>query len=123
VGEEGEGDEGVGGVEAEGDTGEESELGVGGLDEGVGHVVVEGSVDAGPVAHDAALEVDEGGDAAASGPGDPAVEGVFGGLSPELEHDPEAFFEQVGPMDAGVSLDQPGEVLVLAGGEVLGVLP
>ena len=58
-GEEGEGDEGFGSVEAEGDAGEEPDLGVGGLDEAVGETGVEGVVDRLSVFDDLAGELDE----------------------------------------------------------------
>ncbi len=90
--EHGEGDEGFGAVEAEGDTGDETDLGVGGLDEGVGQVGVQSGVDGGPVFDDPSLEGHEGGDAAAAGPADPAAEGVFAGLALEDEVHAEAFF-------------------------------
>ncbi len=51
--EQGERDEGVWAVEAEGDSGDEPDLGVGGLDERVGQLGVEGGVDRGAVFHDA----------------------------------------------------------------------
>ena len=66
--EHGEGDEGFGGLEAEGDAGDESDLGVYGLDASVGQAVLDGGEDRGLVLDDAALELDEGGDAAAPGP-------------------------------------------------------
>src|SRR5512144_649133 len=47
--EHGEGDERFGFVESEGHAGEQSNLGVGGLDEPVGQVVVEGGVDGRPM--------------------------------------------------------------------------
>ena len=59
-GEEGEGDEGFGSVEAEGDAGEEPDLGVGGLDEAVGETRVEGVVDRLSVFDDLAGEFDVG---------------------------------------------------------------
>ena len=59
-GEEGEGDEGFGSVEAEGDAGEEPDLGVGGFDEAVGESGVEGVVDCLSVFGDLAGELDVG---------------------------------------------------------------
>src|SRR5687767_13877401 len=122
-GEHCEGDEGVGAFEAVGDAGEESDLGVGRFDQPLGESVVEGSVDGPAVADDAALKFDEGGDPAAASPGDPAVQGVFAGLSFDSEDVSQAFFEEVGPPQAGVGLGDPGELFVLAGREVLRPFP
>ena len=58
-GEHGQGDEGVGGGEAEGDAGEESDLGVDRFDESVGEAVGDGGEDLLAVAGDATLELDE----------------------------------------------------------------
>jgi hypothetical protein len=44
-------------------------------------------------------------------------------LAFEGEHQPEAFFEEVGAVQAGIGLGDPGELVVLAVGQVLGVLP
>ena len=49
--------------------------------------------DRGLVFDDAALQVDEGGDAAAAGPADPGLEGIDGVLVVELEDQPESFLE------------------------------
>ena len=49
-------------------------LGVGGLDEGIGHVLPQGRLDAGKVTPDLAGELDERGDSTASGPGQPLLE-------------------------------------------------
>ena len=122
-GEHGEGDQGVGDVEAERDAGDESDLGVDRFDPAVGQAVLDRGEDRGPVFHDPALQVDEGGDAAAAGPADPVVErrGCLGRV--ETEDQPEAFFEQVGPVQPGVGLGDPGELGLLLVGEVLRVLP
>ena len=60
-GEHGESDEGFGAGEAEGDSGEEPDLGVGRLDEAVGETLVEGRVDGVSVFHDGALQFHERG--------------------------------------------------------------
>ena len=57
--EQGEGDEGFGSVEAERDAGEQSDLGVGRLDESVGQVVLDRGEDSGPVLDDALLQFHE----------------------------------------------------------------
>jgi hypothetical protein len=121
--EHGEGDQWFWAVEAEGDTGDEADLGVGGLDEGVGESGVQGGVDRGSVLDDAALQRDEGGDAAAAGPGDPAVERLLTGLAFEHEHGAQALLEQVGPPESGIGPGDPVQLLALTIGEVLGVLP
>src|SRR6478752_8522584 len=79
--------------------------------------------DRGLVLQDPALQLDEGFDAAAAGPADPFVEGHgrVGGV--ETEDRPESFFEEVGPMESGVGLGDPGEFGLLPGSEVLRVLP
>ena len=84
--------------------------------------MVEGSVDLYAVFDDASLQLDERVDAAASGPGDPAVERFFASLALELECDPETLFEQVGAVKPRVGLRDPGQLLTLADGEVLRVL-
>jgi len=122
-GEHGEGDECLGGSEPEGDAGEESDLGVGRLDQSLGEPVFERGVDGGAVFDDAALQLDEGGDAASSSPADPAVEGFLSGVAFEHENGPEAFFEQVGAVQPGVGLGDPVQLVSLVVGEVLGVLP
>jgi hypothetical protein len=58
--------------------------------------VLDRGEDRGLVFDDAALEVDEGGDAAAAGPADPGLEGLDGFVVAELEDQPESFLEQVG---------------------------
>ena len=72
---------------------------------------------------DASGEVHEGGDATASGPGEPALEGVFAGLAFDGEDVAQALFEEVGAVEAGVGRGDPGELVALVVGEVLGVLP
>ena len=72
--------------------------------------MVEGGVDLGAVLHDASLQLDERGDAAASGPGDPPVERLFAGLTLELERDPQTLLEQVGTVQPGVGLGDPGQL-------------
>ena len=68
-------------------------------------------------------EFDEDRDAAAARPGDPSVQGLLAGLALDREHVPQALFQQVGPVQAGVGLGDPGQLGGLAFGEVLGVLP
>ena len=75
------------------------------------------------VSHDAAGQLDEGGDAAAPGPGDPPVQGLLAFFALDREHVPQALFEQVGAVQPGVGLGDPGQLGGLAFGEVLGVLP
>lgn len=50
------GDEGLGGVEPEGDAGDQARLGVGGLDESVRQVVLDRGQDPGAVLDDALLQ-------------------------------------------------------------------
>lgn len=58
---------------------------------------------------DAAGEFDEGLDAAASGPGEPVVEGLDGLVVGELKNQSEAFLEEVRAVEAAVGLGNPGE--------------
>jgi hypothetical protein len=110
-----------GGLEAEGDADDEADLGVDRFDAAVGQAVFDRGEDRGLVFDDAALQVDEGGDAAAAGPADPGLEGIDGFLVVELEGQPESFLEQVGPVQRGVGLGDPGQLGLLPAGEVLGV--
>ena len=72
---------------------------------------------------DASGEVHERGDATASGPREPALEGVFAGLAFNGEDVAQALFEQVAAIEARVGLGDPVELVALVVGEVLGVLP
>ena len=121
--EHGEGDQCVWAGEAEGHAGDESDLGVDGFDEAVGEVVLDRGEDLGAVADDGALQSHELLDPGSSGPADPVVEGVDGLVVGQLEDQPEAFLEEVRPVQGGFGLGDPGEFGVLPGGEVLGVLP
>jgi hypothetical protein len=76
--EEGQGDGGLSGAEAEGDAVQEPQAGIGGLDASVGQAEVERSVDAFEVAADPAAELDEGSEAGMSGPGEPLMEELEG---------------------------------------------
>ncbi|CKR39914.1 Uncharacterised protein [Mycobacterium tuberculosis] len=85
--------------------------------------MVEGGVDGHPVAFDAGGKLDEYRDATALGPGDPPVQGLFTFLALDRKHMPQALFEQVGAIQTGIGLGDPGQFGALAFGEVLGVLP
>jgi hypothetical protein len=65
----------------------------------------------------------KGGDPAAAGPADPDFEGFFGLIGRELEDQSETFLEQIGTVQPGVGLGDPGQLGLLRGGQVLGVLP
>ena len=91
--EHGHGDEGFSGLEAECHSGDESDLGVSGLDEPVGEVVLDRGEDPGAVFDDGSLQFDKRWDPAASGPADPSVQGFSGVSVGQSEHHPEAFFE------------------------------
>ncbi len=121
--EHGEGDEGVGGFEAEGDAGDQSDSRVDGFDSAVGEFVFDRGEDRGAVFDDAALEFHERGDAVAPSPGDPFVEGFGGFIVGEFEDHSEAFFEAVGATESRVGLHDPGELDLLVFGEVFWVLP
>ena len=66
--EQGEGDQGIGGLEPERDSGDQADLGVGRLDQGVGQVVLDRGEDPAFVFDDALGQFHERRDAAASGP-------------------------------------------------------
>ncbi len=66
-------------------------------------------------------EVDEGRDAEAAAPGQPAGQGGLAGLALGDEHVAQTFFEQVGAVQAGVGLGDPGQLVPLPVGEVVGV--
>lgn len=85
--------------------------------------MVEGGVDGHPVAFDAGGKLDEYRDATTLGPGDPPVQGLFTFLALDRKHMPQALFEQVGAIQTGIGLGDPGQFGALAFGEVLGVLP
>jgi hypothetical protein len=65
----------------------------------------------------------KGGDPAAAGPADPDFEGFFGLIGRELEDQSETFLEQIGTVQPGVGLGDPGQLGLLRGGQALGVLP
>ncbi len=110
-------------MESECDPGEDANFGVDRFDQAVAKPVVQGGVDAGQVPADLFPEFGEFGDAAASCPGQPAVQGVLAFFSVELECGPQPFFEQVSTPEVGVGFLDPGELGFLAAGEVLGVFP
>ena len=122
-GEHGQGDEGVWGSESEGDSGEQADFGVGRFDQPLGQAVFEGGVDGGAVFDDLAGQFDEGRDTAAPRPGHPPVQGLFTFLSFDGKDMAQAFFEQIGAVQSGIGLGDPGQLGVLPVGEVLRVLP
>ena len=85
--------------------------------------MVEGGVDGLAVAHDAAGQLHEHRDAAAPRPGDPPVQGLLAFLAFDRKHMPQALFEQIGAIQPGIGLGDPGQLGGLAFGEVLGVFP
>jgi hypothetical protein len=85
--------------------------------------VVECGVDGLAVAHDAAGQFHEHRDAAAARPGDPPVQGLLAVFAFDREHMPQALFEQIGAIQSGVGLGDPGQLGGLAFGEVFGVFP
>jgi hypothetical protein len=64
----------LGSPEPVGDAGEDPDLGVGRVDQGVGQVVEQGRLDPREVLADAPAELDERGDAASGGPVEPLLE-------------------------------------------------
>jgi hypothetical protein len=110
-------------LEAVGDSGEDADLGVGRLDERVGQVVEQHRFDAGEVLADPAAELDERGDPTSCGPVESLVEHEDRSHALDGDDGSELLFEQVGVVETAVDLGDPGELGLLAGGEVLGVLP
>ena len=80
--------------------------------------MVECGVDGLAVAHDAAGQFDEHRDAATARPGDTPVQGLLTFLAFDREHMPQALFEQIGAIQAGVGLGDPGQLGGLAVGEL-----
>src|SRR3954454_9763216 len=72
--EEAQGDEVVGGAEPVADAGEQPQLGVHALGQPVRQGVSDGGDDPGPVLLDPVVQLNEGGDPAAAGPGQPGVQ-------------------------------------------------
>src|SRR5512147_3167484 len=103
-GEHDEGDDRVRAVEAEAAADDQSGLGVRRLDQAVAHARQQSRADRLAVTADAALEVDEGGDATAAGPADPPVQGLQrrggAGLG-QGEYGPRGFLVEVGAVEAG----------------------
>jgi len=58
-----------------------------------------------------------------AGPPDPFLKRRGGLVGGQLEHQAQSFLEEVGPVQPGVGLGDPGQFRLLPGGEVLGVLP
>src|SRR6202171_5805140 len=122
-GEHGQGDQCLRGAESERNPVQEPDLGVGGFDQSLREAMIEGGVDGLAVAHDAAGELDEHRDPAAARPGDPPVQGLLSFFAFDREHMPQAFFEQIGPIQPRVGLGDPGQFGGLSFGQVFGVFP
>jgi hypothetical protein len=93
-GEHGPDDERPGRVESKRHAGEDPDLGVRGLDEPVGEVVLDRGEDPVAAFHDALLQLHERGHPAAPRPADPPVQRVSGCLIGELEDHASALFQQ-----------------------------
>src|SRR3989442_10563874 len=97
-------DQGLGGVEPEGASGEQPDAGVDGLDQGVREAVLEGDQDGVDVVADGVAEALEGVDAGVPGPVQPELKKVESILEGELEDEAEGLLEEVGtgqrPVDA-----------------------
>ena len=96
-----EGDQGLGRVEPEGHAGEESDLGVSGLDQALRQPVLQAGLDGRADADHGLAELLDGFQGAAPGLFDPGVEDAFALLTPGLEDDAEFLFERVGLVEAG----------------------
>src|SRR5258705_12743322 len=96
-------------------------MGCGGFTAGIGQSVVEGVADQGQVVADGRGQLDEFGDAAACGPGDPAGEQDPAGFASRGEYRAELLLEQVGPVETVVGLGDDRDRGALFAGEVLRV--
>jgi len=112
-------------VEPECHPGDDADFGADRFDQAVAELVLDCGFYSGAVSSDLLAELDELGDAASGCPGEPLVECLPGGfgLAFELEDGADAFFEEVGAVEVGVGLLDPGEFRVLPGGELARVLP
>ena len=84
--------------------------------------MAQGSLDPRPVLGDLPGELDEGWDLTPPGPGQPAIEDRDSGGAPGAEDEPELLLEQVRPVERLVRRRDPGELRLLALGQVLRVL-
>src|SRR5487761_1973006 len=109
--EQGQGDQVLGFFEAEGHAVQHPQLGVRRLDQGVAQVVEHGRFYADEVPLDLAPELDEGVDATALDPGQPLVEHGEGQHSLCPYGDPQLLFHQIGAVEPGVDLDDPGQLV------------
>ena len=66
------------------------------------------------VLEDACLELDEGLDPTASGPGDPSIECLRGFVERQPEEGAQAFLEEVGAVEPRVGLRDPSQLCLLA---------
>ena len=121
--EHGQSDEGVGGFEAEGDAGDEPDLGVDRFGAAVGQAVLDRGQDRRGVRDDAFLQFHERRDPASAGPADPPVQRLAGLLDGHLEDQPETLFELVAAVQPGVCPGDPVEFDALFLGEVLRIFP
>src|SRR2546427_10350736 len=116
-------DQGLGGVEAEGTSGEQPDAGVDGLDQGVREAVLQGDQDGVDVVADGVAEALEGVDAGVPGPVQPELKEVNRLLEGKLEDEAEVLLQQVGTEQRLVDALDPVQLADLLVGEVLGVLP
>jgi hypothetical protein len=110
-------------VEAKGASGDQADLGVDRFEAGVGEAVLDRGEDPGALVGDGAGELGERFEPRSPGPLDPAVEQRDRRGRWEAVDLAELLFQEVGAIEALVGLLDVGELDLLAGGEVLGVLP
>ena len=110
-------------MKAEGASGDQPDLGVDRFGAGVGEAVVDGGGDPGAVLGDRLGELDERREATAARPFQPGVEQLYRlGLREPVDLS-QLLLEQVGAIQPLVGLLNRRQLGLLAGGEVLGVLP
>jgi hypothetical protein len=83
--------------------------------------VIEGGVDAFSDGFDASGQADKRRYSAATCPRQPSLERSLAGGALDAEHVAQCFFEQPGSVQARVGLGDPGQLLLLAFGEGVGV--
>src|SRR5437660_2674426 len=111
------------GVEAEGSAGEQPDARVDRLNERVGETVLERDQDGVEVVGNGVAEPHEGIQARAPGPLQPLLQELDRLLQRELEDQAQVLLEKVGAEQRLVDASDPGQLALLPGAEVLGVLP
>ena len=110
-------------VEAEGSPSEQPDARVDRLHERIREPVLQRDEDGVDVGGDGVAEPHEGVQVRSPGPGEPLLQEFDRLLEWELEDEAEVFFQKVGAEQRLVDASDPGQLALLSGAEVLGVLP